>query len=77
LFDLLIQFLNLQKITSIQASENPTFIHGRSGDIIMNGKKVGQIGEIHPEVLGNFGLIYPTAIFEMDLTQLVKNNRIE
>jgi phenylalanyl-tRNA synthetase beta chain len=77
LFDFLVQCLNIQKQTVIKASENPTFIPGRSGDIFMDNNKIGQIGEIHPEVLGNFGLIYPTAIFEMDLTPLLKEIRIE
>ena len=50
---------------------HPTFIQGRSAQICVNRnnetRTIGVMGEIHPEVLTNFSLIYPVAAFEIDL----------
>ena len=44
-----------------------SFIEGRAASIILNGKSVGMFGEIHPEVLNNFGIEEPTVAFELAL----------
>ncbi|MDE1870409.1 MAG: phenylalanine--tRNA ligase subunit beta [Candidatus Micrarchaeota archaeon] len=44
-----------------------SFIEGRSASIILNGKGIGVFGEIHPEVLNNFGIEEPTVAFELSL----------
>lgn len=79
-FDFLIQTLGIQKRISVKSCINPTFINGRVGEIMLdNNLKIGIIGEIYPEVLENFGLLYPVAVFEMNLTPLLskEENRIE
>jgi phenylalanyl-tRNA synthetase beta chain len=43
----------------------PFLISGRSAEIIVSGKSVGFIGEVCPEVLTNFGLLVPVAVFEL------------
>jgi phenylalanyl-tRNA synthetase beta chain len=48
-------------------SENSTFLEGRRADIVRDGKHVGVFGEIHPEVILNFGLSYPVVGFEVDV----------
>lgn len=48
-----------------------SFIEGRAGKIIVEGKEVGIIGEINPVVLENFGLEMPVAGFEIDLEQIL------
>ncbi|MDD5472684.1 MAG: phenylalanine--tRNA ligase subunit beta [Candidatus Methanoperedens sp.] len=48
-------------------SDDPAFIEGRRVDIIINGKKAGMLGEIHPEVISNFGLEHPIIGFELGL----------
>ncbi|MDD1672968.1 MAG: phenylalanine--tRNA ligase subunit beta [Methanomicrobiales archaeon] len=48
-------------------SEDPAFLPGRRGDILVGGKKVGVFGEIHPGVLNAFELEHPVAGFELDL----------
>jgi len=55
---------------SAEESDDPAFIEGRRADVIVNGKKVGVFGEIHPEVLENFELVNPVAGFEIDLTEV-------
>ncbi len=43
------------------------FIKGRSASIIHKGKEIGLIGELHPEVISNFGIKLPVTTFEINL----------
>jgi phenylalanyl-tRNA synthetase beta chain len=45
--------------------EHPSFIPGRVAEIY--GDKLGVIGEIHPQVLHNFGLENPVILFELEV----------
>ncbi|MFH1399296.1 MAG: phenylalanine--tRNA ligase subunit beta [Candidatus Woesearchaeota archaeon] len=56
---------------SIQETEHPSFIPGRVGKIVVQGNDLGYIGEIHPQVLTNFGIEMPVAVFELDLQELI------
>jgi len=40
-------------------------------DIIIDKKRVGSLGEIHPEILVNFDLEYPVAFVEINLEPLI------
>ena len=48
---------------------HPSFLEGRCGEIVLkkSGQVVGLFGTVHPEVLGNFDLPYPTSAAEIDL----------
>ena len=50
--------------------KHPSFIEGRVGSVSINKKTVGVIGEIHPEVLGNFRLEMPVSCFEINLNEI-------
>ncbi|MDA0525675.1 phenylalanine--tRNA ligase subunit beta [Methanococcoides alaskense] len=52
----------------VVVSDDPAFIEGRRADILVNGEKVGMMGELYPEVITNFGLGQPIVGFEIDLT---------
>jgi phenylalanyl-tRNA synthetase beta chain len=52
------------------AIEHPTFIAGRAAQFSVDGKPVGVLGEVHPEVLTNFGLTYPVALAELTLQRV-------
>jgi phenylalanyl-tRNA synthetase beta chain len=43
----------------------PYYINGRSVKIIKNGKEIGFMGEIHPQILNNFELEVPVTSFEV------------
>ena len=50
----------------------PSFIEGRCGLILLEGREeLGVVGEIHPEVIENFGLTVPIAAFEINLDKLL------
>ena len=47
--------------------EYGTFIPGRCAAILLDGKKIGTMGEVSPEVLVNFGLEQPVCAAEMKI----------
>jgi len=55
---------------TIEEVEHESFIKGRVGRVIVNGKKVGFIGEISPVVLENFNLEVPVIGLELNLSDL-------
>ncbi|MFX1274371.1 MAG: phenylalanine--tRNA ligase subunit beta [Promethearchaeota archaeon] len=55
----------------IRPGKNPTYINNRYGDIYWKGNKIGEIGEIHPEVIMNYKLEFPVAALELDLQELI------
>ncbi len=54
---------------SVKAAEYPYFIPGRCAEIIKDGKRIGAFGEVHPEVLKNFGLEEPAIAAEITLLE--------
>jgi phenylalanyl-tRNA synthetase beta chain len=58
----------IKKEYTLGALENdPRFIEGRCAVILVDGKKVGVFGEIHPAVLESWGCGMPTIACEMDV----------
>jgi phenylalanyl-tRNA synthetase beta chain len=47
--------------------EHPSFIDGRAAEFLVKGKRVGVMGELHPEVILGLELEHPVAVFELDL----------
>jgi len=54
----------------IRRKNHPSFIPGRVACIEVDGREVGVMGEIHPEVLTKFQMPNPVAAFEFSLTSL-------
>jgi len=55
-----------------KAVEHPTFVAGRAAEIFVDGKRVGVLGEVHPEVFHeNFGLDFPVALAELTIERVV------
>lgn len=52
-------------------SDDPAFMEGRRGSLVVEGVPIGVFGEVHPEVLGAFGLDHPVAAVEIDLAGLL------
>lgn len=52
----------------VKEEQYPFFIQGRACSLQIDGKNIGKMGEINPEVLYNFKLEMPVASFEIDLT---------
>lgn len=60
------------QVKEVRDSDYPFLISGRKAEVMVNEKVVGFVGELHPEILGNFSLQVPTAVFEIDL-DLINN----
>jgi phenylalanyl-tRNA synthetase beta chain len=56
----------------IEKYEHESFIKGRCAMISVGGEGIGVFGELHPEVLSNFGIEEPTAAFEINLSQIAE-----
>jgi phenylalanyl-tRNA synthetase beta chain len=65
--DYIITTLGYNHVYKVKPGRNPSYIEGRYGEIYLNGSIVGEIGEIHPEVLLNFKLEFPVAAMELNL----------
>jgi phenylalanyl-tRNA synthetase beta chain len=63
-------FINLGTSYLLEEASHGSFIEGRVGKIIVNGTELGFIGELHPQVLQNWGLENPAAAFEINLNKL-------
>ena len=54
-----------------KAIVHPTFVDGRAATFSIDGNPLGILGEVHPEVLTNFGLTHPVALAEVTLQRVV------
>ncbi|MFH1972484.1 MAG: phenylalanine--tRNA ligase subunit beta [archaeon] len=66
--DYVLRMLDLEY--TVKEVEHPSFISGRCARISVNKKDVAFIGEIHPSVLENFGIEFPTCALELNLSEL-------
>lgn len=65
-------FYYLAREYSVAEGEDPRYITGRYADIFYKEKKVGMVGEIHPQVLENWGIEVPCTACEIDLDSLLE-----
>ena len=69
--DFFMTVIGLYDEYEIKVGSNPSYINGRYGDVYLRGVKVGEIGEINPEVLLNFKLEFPVAGLELNLHKIL------
>jgi phenylalanyl-tRNA synthetase beta chain len=54
----------------LRKATHPSFMTGRTAEIIVNKKIIGYIGEIHPQILNNWELEKPVVAFELNIEEL-------
>jgi len=64
-------FYYISREYDVEESADSRFIPGRAAAIMYNGKQVGVFGELHPEVLENWGAGVPCTAGEIDLDALL------
>jgi phenylalanyl-tRNA synthetase beta chain len=64
-------FYYLSREYDVEESSDPRFIPGRAAAIVCGGKQTGVFGEIHPEVLENWGVTVPCTACEINLDLLI------
>jgi phenylalanyl-tRNA synthetase beta chain len=64
-------FYYISRDYAVEESADPRFIPGRAAAILFKGKQAGVFGELHPELLENWGVTMPCAAGEIDLDALL------
>ncbi len=70
--DLAVVLYYLSREYTLEPLEDPRFIKGRAARVLVKGKSVGIMGEVHPQVLSSWGVQTPCAAAELDLDLLMK-----
>jgi len=65
-------FYYLSREYDVEESDDPRFIPGRAAAIVYQGRGIGVFGEIHPEVLENWGIAVPCTACELDAEALMR-----
>ncbi len=63
-------FYYLSREYTLVESQDERFIPGRAAAILLDGRPVGTFGELHPQVLENFGIAVPATACEVDLNRV-------
>ena len=71
--DILMYYL-VQDYT-LEPTTHKTFLDGRVGKIVVGGKSIGLIGELHPEVLEAWQISMPISVFELEVDALCREER--
>jgi len=56
----------------LEEDKAPNFIEGRTAKILIGGKNVGIMGEVHPSTIKSWHLKMPLALLEIELKNLIK-----
>ncbi|MHB9293518.1 hypothetical protein Holit_02643 [Hollandina sp. SP2] len=64
-------FYYITREYTIEESQDPRFIPGRGATIRYRAEPIGVFGELHPEVLENWGIMVPCIAGELDLDALL------
>jgi phenylalanyl-tRNA synthetase beta chain len=64
-------FYYLSREYEVEESSDTRFIPGRAAAILYKGKSIGVFGELHPEVLANWGVTTPCFAAEIDVEALI------
>ncbi|MFP4643778.1 MAG: phenylalanine--tRNA ligase subunit beta [Spirochaetales bacterium] len=66
----LLYFLNVDY--ELAESDDQRFLPGRRAEVMAGGRSLGVIGEVHPQVLENWGVEMPCAACEIDVRMLME-----
>lgn len=58
----------------VSNSNNPSFHPGRCADIVLEGRVVGTIGEIHPHVIENYGISNRVYVSEINVDKIYEKS---
>jgi phenylalanyl-tRNA synthetase beta chain len=63
--------VNIYNVSFDPLSSQPYLHPGKSCQLMLGGKSLGFIGEVHPEVLNNFAIEQPVYLFELDVDSII------
>lgn len=62
--------LNMEDVKFVRSTGNTTYHPGRCADVFVDGKQLATIGELHPAVLGNYGIKAKVCVCDIDTDEL-------
>ena len=68
--DALLEQLNAKPATFVAEKQNPSYHPGRCANILIDGKVMGVLGQIHPLIAENYGIGADVYVAELDFTAL-------
>ena len=48
----------------------PFYLHGRAGQVMVEGRAIGHLGELHPQIVDDFKVENPVAVMEINLSKM-------
>lgn len=72
-----LEALGIKKFSVSRETENPIFHPGKTAKLIVNRQEAGVIGEIHPDVIENYGVDTSVYIAQINLDVLYANTIVE
>ncbi len=72
-----LQSAGIENPEFISCDSEPSFHPGRCAEVHVSGKKIALFGEIHPQVIENYGLSLPAYVAEIDVDNLFEFRRKE
>ena len=63
--DTLLASIELQ--FQVVPTTQPSFLEGRTGEVMSGQKRIGVVGELHPKIIRAWGLSLPVAAFELEI----------
>ena len=66
----LLEQLNAKPATFVAEKQNPSYHPGRCANILIDGKVMGVLGQIHPLIAENYGIGADVYVAELDFTAL-------
>src|SRR5467141_236761 len=63
--DTLLASIGLQ--FQVVPATQPSFLEGRTGEVMSGQKRIGEVGELHPKIIRAWGLSLPVAAFELEI----------
>jgi phenylalanyl-tRNA synthetase beta chain len=70
--DSLLRSLSVEYV--VKPITHPSFLEGRTGQVVSKDLNIGMIGELNPRVVKTWGLSLPVGAFELDLSTLSNHN---
>jgi phenylalanyl-tRNA synthetase beta chain len=65
-------FFYLECPYTLEPISHPSFLEGRAGRVVSEGRSLGLIGELHPEVLELWQVGMPSVVFELEVDRLIE-----
>ena len=61
----------------VREEDNPVFHPGRTANIILDGKILGRIGEVHPDTIENYGIKERVYLGQLDYDIVKEESKLE